>query len=56
MSPASRVAWREEGDIRAIYFPLRHPDSDNFDPAQVYGWLKDLDRVRRAHRHDERRL
>ena len=24
------------------YFPLRHPDTDNFDPAQVYGWLKDL--------------
>ena len=30
-----------EGDIRAHYFPLRHPDSENFDPAQVYGWLKD---------------
>ena len=36
------VAYRAEGDIRAHYFPLRHPDSDNFDPAQVYGWLKDL--------------
>ena len=21
---------------------MRHPDSDNFDPAQVYRWLKDL--------------
>ena len=36
------VAYRADGDIRAHYFPLRHPDSDNFDPAQVYGWLKDL--------------
>ncbi len=36
------VAYRADGDIRAHYFPLRHPDSDNFDPAQVYRWLKDL--------------
>ena len=27
---------------RASTFPLRHPDTDNFDPAQVYRWLKDL--------------
>ena len=26
------VAYRADGDIRAHYFPLRHPDSDNFDP------------------------
>ena len=36
------VAWRADGEMRAIYIPLRHPDSDNFDPAQVYRWLKDL--------------
>ena len=36
------VAYRADGDIRTHYFPLRHPDTDNFDPAQVYGWLKDL--------------
>ena len=36
------VAWRADGEIRAIYIPLRHPDSDNFDPDQVYRWLKDL--------------
>src|SRR6516165_8547893 len=35
------VAYRDGGDIRAHYFPLRHPDSDNFDPAQVYQWLRD---------------
>ena len=36
------VAWREGGEIRSLYIPMRHPDSDNFDPAQVYRWLKDL--------------
>ena len=23
-------------------YPLRHPDTDNFDPDRVYRWLKDL--------------
>jgi hypothetical protein len=36
------VAYRADGDIRAHYFPIRHPDSENFDPAQVFGWLKEL--------------
>jgi DNA polymerase I-like protein with 3'-5' exonuclease and polymerase domains len=36
------VAYREGGDIRAHYFPLRHPDSANLDPAQVFQWLRDL--------------
>jgi DNA polymerase I-like protein with 3'-5' exonuclease and polymerase domains len=36
------VAWREGGIIRCAYFPLRHPDSTNFDPAQVFQWLRDL--------------
>ena len=36
------VAYHEGGEIRGHYFPLRHPDSDNFDPAQVYQWLRDL--------------
>jgi DNA polymerase I-like protein with 3'-5' exonuclease and polymerase domains len=36
------VAYRAGGDTRAHYFPLRHPDSDNFDPAQLYQWLRDL--------------
>ena len=43
MSASSRsVAYRADGDIRAHYFPLRHPDTDNFDRTQVFGWLKDL--------------
>ena len=28
------IAYRKEGGIRAHYFPLRHPDSDNFDPRR----------------------
>lgn len=36
------VAYYADGAIRAHYFPIRHPDSQNFDPAQVFAWLKDL--------------
>jgi DNA polymerase I-like protein with 3'-5' exonuclease and polymerase domains len=36
------VAYREGGKIRAHYFPLRHPDSQNFDAAQLFQWLQDL--------------
>ena len=35
------LAYRAEGGICAHYFPLRHPDTDNFDPATVARWLKD---------------
>jgi DNA polymerase I-like protein with 3'-5' exonuclease and polymerase domains len=36
------VAYRVEGTIRAHYFPIRHPDSPNFDPEQVFQWVRDL--------------
>jgi DNA polymerase I-like protein with 3'-5' exonuclease and polymerase domains len=36
------VAYRVEGAIRAHYFPLRHPDSQNFNREQLVRWLKDL--------------
>jgi DNA polymerase I-like protein with 3'-5' exonuclease and polymerase domains len=36
------IAYHEDGAIRAHYFPLRHPDSNNFDPAQVFQLLHDL--------------
>jgi DNA polymerase I-like protein with 3'-5' exonuclease and polymerase domains len=36
------VAYRADGGIRAHYFPLRHPDTANFDRAQLFQWLKDL--------------
>jgi hypothetical protein len=35
------VAYRADSDIRAHYFPLRHPDSENFDREQVFQWLRD---------------
>jgi hypothetical protein len=33
------VAYRAEGKVRGHYFPIRHPDTDNFDPEQIYQWL-----------------
>ena len=42
MSAASASPGARTATIRALYIPLRHPDTDNFDPAQVYRWLKDL--------------
>ena len=35
------VAWRDDSGIRGNYFPLRHPDSQNFDRENVARWLKD---------------
>ena len=35
------VAYRKGGEICGHYFPIRHPDSDNFDPEQVFGWVRD---------------
>ena len=36
------VAWRDDSGIRGNYFPLRHPDSQNFERENVARWLKDL--------------
>jgi RecA-family ATPase/DNA polymerase I-like protein with 3'-5' exonuclease and polymerase domains len=35
------IAYRAEGDAHGAYFPIRHPDSENVDPEQVYQWLRD---------------
>jgi DNA polymerase I-like protein with 3'-5' exonuclease and polymerase domains len=35
------VAWREGQTIRALYIPIRHPDTANFDSERVFQWLKD---------------
>jgi DNA polymerase I-like protein with 3'-5' exonuclease and polymerase domains len=35
------VAYRADGEVRGRYFPIRHPDSQNFDPDQVYQWVRD---------------
>jgi DNA polymerase I-like protein with 3'-5' exonuclease and polymerase domains len=39
----SSYAWREGGALRSIYVPLTHPDSENFDAAQLAQWERDLD-------------
>jgi DNA polymerase I-like protein with 3'-5' exonuclease and polymerase domains len=36
------LAWHEGENIRSQYFPLRHPDTANFDQAQFFAWLGDL--------------
>jgi DNA polymerase I-like protein with 3'-5' exonuclease and polymerase domains len=36
------VAYRADHGIHAHYFPIRHPDSRNFDRARLFAWLKDL--------------
>jgi DNA polymerase I-like protein with 3'-5' exonuclease and polymerase domains len=35
------IAYHAEGDIHGVYVTIRHPDSENFDPEQVYAWLRD---------------
>jgi hypothetical protein len=35
------IAYRTGGDITGHYFPIRHPNSSNFDAKQVYRWICD---------------
>lgn len=35
------VAWYEGTRLRAAYFPMRHPESDCFDPGAVQRWEDD---------------
>jgi putative DNA primase/helicase len=35
------VACRAEGGTRGFYFPIRHLDTPNFEPEQVYQWVRD---------------
>jgi DNA polymerase I-like protein with 3'-5' exonuclease and polymerase domains len=35
------VAYRAENEIRGLYFPIRHPDTQNFVPEQIYQWVRD---------------
>jgi hypothetical protein len=35
------VAYRAEDDTRGLYFPIHHPDTQNFDPERVYQWVRD---------------
>lgn len=36
------VAWKEGKNIRKVYVPIRHPDTDNFPKENVARWLKDI--------------
>src|SRR5262249_38478131 len=36
------VAYRVGNDLRAHYFPLRHPDSQNFEREPFVRWLRNL--------------
>lgn len=33
------AAWRQGGEVRSIYLPLRHPDTENLPKEQVVKWL-----------------
>jgi len=35
------TAYRADGEVHAHYFPIRHPDTQNLDPAQVFQWVRD---------------
>ena len=45
------VAFRDEARVRGLYFPIRHPDTKNFDPAQILCVAARPRRRRRALRH-----
>lgn len=34
------VAWMHESGSGSTYVPLRHPDSQNMDEGEAYGWLQ----------------
>lgn len=36
------ASWREGKTLRKAYFPISHPDTENFDKAQVASWLKTI--------------
>src|SRR5262249_11175371 len=36
------VAYRVGGELRSLYVPIRHPETDNFDPQQVFAWLRHI--------------
>ena len=39
------LAWGAPGKERAIYVPISHPDTDNFDRDAVKRWLKDHSKI-----------
>ena len=35
------IAYHAEGEVKGLYFPIRHADTQNFDPEQIYQWIRD---------------
>ena len=35
------IAYHAEGGMKGLYFPIRHPDTQNFNPEQIYHWIRD---------------
>jgi DNA polymerase I-like protein with 3'-5' exonuclease and polymerase domains len=35
------IAWRDDSGVQGRYFPIRHPETQNFSPEQVYQWTRD---------------
>jgi DNA polymerase I-like protein with 3'-5' exonuclease and polymerase domains len=36
------IAWRDgSGVLQTRYFPIRHPDTQCFEPERIYQWLRD---------------
>lgn len=42
------VAWREDRNIRKIYVPIRHPETQCFPKEQVARWVTDITRKKRV--------
>jgi hypothetical protein len=36
------LAFRADSELRKLYVPIKHPETDNFDPQQVFAWLRHL--------------
>lgn len=36
------AAWRQGNEMKSIYVPLAHPDTECFDPKRVKAWVKSL--------------
>jgi Mesyanzhinovviridae DNA polymerase len=35
------IACHVDDQVHSFYFPIRHPDTQNFPPEQLYAWLRD---------------
>lgn len=42
------VSWRQGKELKRIYVPIRHPETANFDKANVAQWVKDITQKNRV--------